>query len=141
MAHFRNFAKLHRWVYETTDGRIGSNLLGIPMLLLTTVGRKSGIERTTPVAYYPHGEDCVVAGSNHGQEYPPAWWLNLQTHPIATVRVGRKVSRRQAILTEGEERAVCWKGLLSVYPQFQDYDAQTKREIPIILLRDIKPKT
>lgn len=139
MAHFQNFAKLHRWVYEKTNGCIGANLAGIPMLLLTTVGRKSGVERTTPVAYYPYGEDCVIAGSNHGQEKPPAWWLNLQANPVATVRVGRKVSRRHAILAAGEERERCWQGLLSVYPQFQDYDARTKREIPVIILREIKP--
>lgn len=138
MAHFRNFAKLHKWVYEKTDGRIGGHLIGVPMLLLTTVGRKSGVARTTPVAYYPDGEDCIIAGSNHGQEHPPAWWLNLQQNPVATVRVGRKVSRRKAIVAEGEERARCWTGLLSVYPQFKDYDANTKREIPVVILRESK---
>lgn len=139
MAHFRTFAKLHRWVYEKTNGRLGAQLIGIPMLLLTTVGRKSGAQYTTPVAYYPYGEDCVVAGSNHGQDRPPAWWLNLQANPIATVRVGRKVSRRKVILAEGEERERCWAGLVSVYPQFKDYAVSTKREIPVLILRDIEP--
>ncbi len=137
MANYRNFSKAHRWIYLKTKGRIGSSINGIPMLLLTTVGRKSGTERTTPLSYYPYGNDCVVVASNGGQEKPPGWWFNLQSNAVATVRAGKKVSQRKAILAEGKEREELWGHLTNLVSQFEGYDASTERELPVVILREI----
>jgi deazaflavin-dependent oxidoreductase (nitroreductase family) len=82
---WRLFGRLHTKLYKRLGGRfVGSVGLGRKVLLLTTTGRKSGKQRTTPLVYMPHGNDFIVYPSNGGKESPPAWWLNLQTTPTAT---------------------------------------------------------
>ena len=86
MANWNWFGNLHRYVYEKTGGRVGGNLAGLRMLLLTTTGRKSGKQYTTPLACFSDGADLVVVASNNGQDRHPAWWLNLEHTPEVDVR-------------------------------------------------------
>ena len=72
------FWRIHPKVYAWSSGRIGGKLLGLPVLLLTTRGRKSGLLRTKALMYLPYLDDYVVIASNPGQEHHPMWWLNLQ---------------------------------------------------------------
>src|SRR5262245_36143213 len=99
------FWKLHRRVYQATGGRLGGRMMGMPVLLLTTTGRRSGERRTNALMYLPEGETCVVIGSNAGEPQHPAWWLNLQADPRATVQRGRQEIAVVAREARGEERA------------------------------------
>lgn len=125
---------IHRKLYEGTRGRIGHRFLGMTTLLLTTVGRKSGKERSTPLMYLEDGPALAVVASNLGSDKPPAWWLNLQANPIARVRLGsevRKVTGREAT---PEERARLWPRFVEMYSDYEEYEKATDRPIPIVLL-------
>lgn len=135
MANWSWFGKLHRTVYEKTGGRIGANLAGLRMLLLTTTGRKSGKQFTTPLACFSDGDDLVVVASNNGSDQPPAWWLNLKQKPEAKIRYGREQHRVRAELADAEERARLWPWLLKQNPPYARYEKRTKREIPVVILR------
>jgi deazaflavin-dependent oxidoreductase (nitroreductase family) len=89
----RLFPRLHVQVYRLSRGRIGGRRSGLPILLLTTRGRKSGQARVSPLLYMPDGPTCVVVAANSGIDRPPAWWLNLVANPQANVRLrGRRLS-------------------------------------------------
>jgi deazaflavin-dependent oxidoreductase (nitroreductase family) len=128
------FARLHRAIYERTGGRFMARLAGIDMLLLTTTGRRSGQPRTTPLAGFARGDDWVVVGSNNGQERDPAWWLNLQAHPEARIRVGRDSFPVRARLATGAERDALWPWLVSRNPVYARYARRTRRPIPVVVL-------
>ena len=134
MAHWRNVTRIHSAVYRWTRGRLGARLAGIPMLLLTTVGRKSGLPRTLPLAYLADGTDFVVVASNGGQEVDPAWWRNLQQNPEAELRVGRQTLRARARLASPTERARLWPLLTQANPAWAAYEKSTKRVIPVVVL-------
>ncbi len=85
--------RLHSSVYRATGGKVGGRLLGSPVLLLTTTGRKSGRPRTIPLLYLRDGENLVVVASNGGTAGDPAWWLNLMADPEANVEVGGRKLR------------------------------------------------
>ena len=135
MANWNWFSKAHRAVYQRSGGRIGRSMMGIPMLLLTTVGRRSGIERTSPLACFQDGEELVVVASNNGQERDPAWWLNLQASPRAHVRLGREEQAVQARRATPEEHARLWPLLKQGNSHYGRYESLTKREIPVVILR------
>lgn len=104
------------------------------MLLLTTTGRKSGLERTAPLLYVPDGERFVVVASNAGAERPPAWWLNLEARPEARVRVGTGVHAVHARRASPEEAERLWRLLEASYASYAAYRTGTSREIPVVLL-------
>ena len=135
MANWDWFGRLHRSVYEKTGGRIGANLAGRRMLLLTTTGRKSGRRYTTPLACFSDADDLVVVASNNGQDHHPAWWLNLEHTPEAEVRYGREQLRVRAELASGDERARLWPWLQKQNPPYVKYEKLTKREIPVVVLK------
>jgi deazaflavin-dependent oxidoreductase (nitroreductase family) len=136
MANWAWVTKVHRAIYQKTDGRVGARLAGLPMCLLTTVGRKSGLPRTLPLACFPDGDDLVVVASNNGQEHDPAWWLNLREQPEADVQFGRERRRMTASRATPEEHARLWPWLKQRNPAYARYDGRTEREIPIVVLRD-----
>lgn len=135
MASWQWFGNAHRAIYRMTNGRVGSSLVGRPMLLLTTIGRKSGEPRTTPLSYLRDGEDCVVVASNNGGERHPAWWLNLEARSSAEVQVGAEAWAVEAAAAEGEEHARLWPMLIDYNPQYAAYQSKTSRKIPVVVLR------
>ena len=108
--------------------------MGSPVLLLTTIGRKTGRRRTTPLLYLENGENMVVVASNGGAPKHPTWWLNLEANPEATVEVGRRKLRVRAEKAGGEERRRLWTRLVEMYPAYEDYQKRTTREIPVVVL-------
>ena len=121
-------------VYRWTGGRFGGRMQDLPVLILHTGGRKSGKPRQSPLLYIQDGEDYVVVGSRGGSDASPAWWLNLQAKPEATIEIKgtrRPVSARAAT---AEEKAAYWPQLTAGYPFYNDYQARTAREIPVIVL-------
>ena len=121
-------------LYKLSGGRIGGRLGRAPILLLTTVGRRSGKERTAPVVYLPDGEWLIVIGSNAGNERPPAWALNLEQNPEAEVQVRRERRPVRARITEGKERETLWKRMNDQFAGFDNYRDRTSRNIRLFVL-------
>jgi deazaflavin-dependent oxidoreductase (nitroreductase family) len=128
------FWKIHPKVYAWSNGRIGGAMMGLPVLLLTTTGRKSGLPRTKALMYLPYGENFVVIASNLGSDYHPAWWLNLQANPAAAVQVGGEQYPVLAREATGIERDEIWEALTDAAPAYDDYAVQTTRRIPVVVL-------
>lgn len=133
-AGLRIVGKLNVPLYRLTRGRLFGRVGGSPVLLLTTVGRRTGQSRTAPVVYMPHGDSYVVIGSNAGHARTPAWSLNLQAEPEAEVELaGRRLPVR-ARVAEGDERARLWRAINEQYRGFDHYDARAGREIAVFVL-------
>jgi deazaflavin-dependent oxidoreductase (nitroreductase family) len=128
------FGKLNVPLYRASRGRLFGQIAGTPVLLLTTVGRRSGQPRTVPVVYLPDGERLIVIGSNAGHEIAPAWSLNLEANPSAEVQVGGDRRRVHARIAEGEERAELWRKMNEQYSGFDDYSERTTRDIHLFVL-------
>lgn len=130
-------SRIHARVYRATRGRIGRGWFGAPVMVLETVGRKSGRPRATPVLCLRDGERFVVVPANAGKPRPPAWWLNLQAagEGVAVVHgVRHRVSPRSA---EGQERDRLWAAYVGMYPQIEDYRAYTDRDLPVVVLEKV----
>ncbi len=126
---------VHRRLYGATGGRIGRAVGGMPVLLLTTIGRKSGRPRTWPLGYLEDSGNLVVIASAGGVSSHPAWYLNLRDRPEVTVQVGGRRQTMRAETAGPEERGRLWRRLVADYPFFADYQARTEREIPVVVLR------
>jgi deazaflavin-dependent oxidoreductase (nitroreductase family) len=109
-------------------------MLGSQVLLLNTVGRKSGRKRTTPLLYLRDGGDYVIVASKGGAPAHPAWYYNLKASPETTVQVGASEVRVRAEEASLEEKARLWPKLVEMYPSYEDYQKKTDREIPVIVL-------
>ena len=135
---WRWFGRLHAKLYESLGGRfVGSVGLGRKVLLLRTIGRKSGMERTTPLVYMPVGRDLIVYPSNGGQESPPAWWLNLQTTPNAKVQIGRAVHEVHSRPANEEEYELLWPRAAAYNPHWAGYQEAVSRSIPLVILERV----
>jgi deazaflavin-dependent oxidoreductase (nitroreductase family) len=121
--------------FRTHGGRVGGPFEGAPLLLLTSVGAKSGQPRTTPVMYLPDGERMVIFASKAGAPTNPAWFHNLLANPSATVEVGTESFDVDATVASGEERQRLYGRQSQLYPQFADYAQKTTREIPVVVLQ------
>ena len=127
----------HAALYRLTGGKVAGRLRRSPILLLTTVGRKSGKERTVPLLYLADGDRLAIVASFGGAAWHPDWWLNLRDNPETTVRIGARSRRVRAELAAGEERARLWAGLVAMYPDYAAYQRATTREIPVIILHPL----
>jgi deazaflavin-dependent oxidoreductase (nitroreductase family) len=130
----KGMSQTHNAVYRASGGRIGSRLKGMPVLLLTTTGRRSGRLRTTPLLHLRDGEAFVVVASNGGSDSFPAWWLNLRTNPQAEVEIGREHTLVTARKASPAERGRLWPAFTSAYEGYGRYAARTTREIPVVML-------
>ena len=123
----------HALVYEVSDGRIGA-WMGLPTLLLSVTGRKSGLTRTTALVYFEDGGNYVVVGSDGAARRDPQWWKNLRVNPQATVRVGRNKFAARACLATGAERERLWQIGTGINPMWAKYQTQTERALPVVVL-------
>ena len=128
------FGQEHVNRYRETDGEEGHDWQGTTTLLLTTKGRKSGQERTTPLIYGENGKSYMVVASKGGAPEPPAWYLNLQKNPLVEVQVWGNRFRARARDATPEEKPAMWKQMVSQWPAYDDYQAKTDREIPVVVL-------
>jgi F420H(2)-dependent quinone reductase len=132
---FRQFTRLQVFVYRRSGGKRMGHLRGMPVLLLTTVGRKTGKRRVTPVMYIRDGDNFVVTASNNGRDKQPGWFLNLKARPQTTIEVDgmtKSVAAHQAI---AEERGRLWPQLVERAPFFEGYQKSTSRDIPMVILQ------
>jgi deazaflavin-dependent oxidoreductase (nitroreductase family) len=125
----------HLVVHRLSRGRLLGRLAGMPVLLLTTTGRRSGKARTTPLTFFREGADLVVIASNGGADRPPDWSLNLQDDPHAVVQIGSDELTVIARPASAEERARLWVRITATYPGYAEYQKKTARQIPVVILR------
>ncbi len=130
----RAASRVHTAVYRATGGRVAGEVANLPVLLLTTTGRKTGRKRTTPLLFVRDGDDLVVVASNGGMDWFPAWWLNLQQHAAAVIELGRERRDVTASKAGPERRARLWPAFTGPYPGYLEYEARTAREIPLVIL-------
>ena len=130
----KTFTGMHTCIYTLSGGRLMSSFDQMPILLLTTSGRKSGKARTTPLLYLDQDGAYVVVGSAAGRDQHPAWYLNLAAAPEAQVRVGKQTTPVQARMAEGEERDRLFAAFAETAKRYADYQAKTERQIPVVVL-------
>jgi deazaflavin-dependent oxidoreductase (nitroreductase family) len=120
--------------FRRNHGRVGSYFEGAPLLLLHTVGRRSGKPRTNPMMYLKDGERYVVFASKGGADTHPDWYYNLMAHPDVQIEVGDETIDVHAEEITGLEHDTIYKRHATLYPQFADYQRKTKRIIPVVAL-------
>jgi F420H(2)-dependent quinone reductase len=128
---------LHTWLYRASGGRLGHTIPGVGgrMLLLEHVGAKSGTKRTSPLLYFPDGDDVVIVASKGGYPKHPAWYHNLMAHPDTEAQVGSDRRRVHARVATAEERERLWPVAVKMYHGYADYQKRSKgREIPLVIL-------
>ena len=134
---FKAVTTAHIALFRATDGKLGGNLLKMPVLLLTTTGRKSGQKRTNPLTYFTEGDDIILVASKGGHPKHPAWYLNLTANPEVEVEEkGRKRTMKARTATD-EEKARLWPRITSTYKGYADYQERTERQIPVVILTDV----
>jgi deazaflavin-dependent oxidoreductase (nitroreductase family) len=120
--------------YVETDGRQGHRWNGVHTLLLTTRGRKSGRLRRTALIYGRDDGRYLVVASQGGAEKHPSWYLNLTENPEVEVQVGVDKFTARAITATRKEKPRLWRSMTSIWPEYDRYQARTKREIPVVVL-------
>lgn len=129
------YGKEHVDRYVATDGAEGYEWRdGTSILILTTKGRKSGLERTSALIFGRHGDDYLVVGSKGGSPAPPWWYLNLVADPEVHVQVKGDRFAAHARTATAEEKPELWKTMTAVWPDYDAYQRRTEREIPVVVL-------
>jgi deazaflavin-dependent oxidoreductase (nitroreductase family) len=134
--------RIDRPIYRLTKGRhtLASLVSGVPVVMLTTTGAKSGKPRTVPVLGLPSEDGIAVVASNFGQHRHPAWYYNLRGNPEGTVAINGTTRRFRAVEATGDIRARIWDEGLKVYPGFSQYERRAShRSIAVFVLEPVPP--
>jgi deazaflavin-dependent oxidoreductase (nitroreductase family) len=133
------FGQEHVERYRATDGDEGHEWRGTNTLLLTTTGRRSGEPRTTPLIYAPAGENAyTVVASKGGSDAPPAWYLNLSEEPEVEVQIKGDRFRARARTAGPDEKPAMWRTMVAEWPDYDAYQRDTTREIPVVVLERLR---
>jgi deazaflavin-dependent oxidoreductase (nitroreductase family) len=128
-------SRANTWAYRFSGGRLGGRFPGgAPVLLLTTVGRRSGRPRTAPLLYLSEGDDLVVVASKGGMSHHPLWYKNLEANPRVEVEIGTARRTMLARRATAAEKAALWPRLVTMYRDYDAYQARTERDIPVVIL-------
>jgi len=128
-------SRLNTWVYRISGGRLAGRFPGgAPVLLLTTIGRKSGQHQTAPLLYLQDGDTYVIVASKGGMSHHPLWFKNLEANPRVEIEVGRRKMEATARRATSEEKAALWPKLVAMYSSYADYQARTTRDIPVVIV-------
>jgi deazaflavin-dependent oxidoreductase (nitroreductase family) len=120
--------------FRANDGKVGGNFEGAPLLLLHTVGARSGEDRVSPMMYQRVDGGYAVFASKGGAPTNPDWFHNLKTHPEVRAEIGTGTVDLVARVAEGDERERIWSAQKAAYPGFADYERKTTRQIPVVVL-------
>ena len=132
------FGDEHVRRYRETDGEVGHVWKeGSTILLLTTTGRRTGRETTTPLIYGLDGDTPVIVASKGGAPEHPGWYRNLEKSPEVGVQIKGDRFRARARVAEGEERERLWELMNEVWPHYDEYATKTDREIPVVVLERV----
>lgn len=122
------------WVLKVSRGKLGNSFLGVPVLLLTTVGRRTGQNRTQPLYYLEDGETLILVASNAGTERDPAWFLNLQANPQVIVNVNGSERQMSGRAASAEEKSELWPRLTALFPKWQMMEDRSERSFKVVIL-------
>jgi F420H(2)-dependent quinone reductase len=125
---------LRNGLYRASGGRLMGKMRGMPVLLITVPGRKTGEPHTTPVLYFDDDGKFVVTGSGAGSAREPQWFKNLRRTDQAEIEIGRSRTPVNVTITSDEERGILWQRLLLRAPFFADYQRKIERQIPMAIL-------
>jgi deazaflavin-dependent oxidoreductase (nitroreductase family) len=131
------FIRLHTKIYRATGGKLGGKLGPGKVLLLTTIGNKSGQERTVPLVYFEFDGNMHIVASAAGAPGHPAWYKNLQARPEVTVEVGKRRLNAKAVTVDDAQRDALYEKIKQQMPQFAGYEKKTTRKIPLVRLEPL----
>jgi deazaflavin-dependent oxidoreductase (nitroreductase family) len=129
-----DWIKGHQKQYLESGGKEGHIWNGVPTLLLTTTGKKSGKETTTPLIYGKAGESLVIVASKGGAPDHPMWYTNLAANSRVTVQVGEETFSGTARTAGADEKPALWKTMTAIWPAYDEYQTKTDREIPVVVI-------
>jgi deazaflavin-dependent oxidoreductase (nitroreductase family) len=127
------FARAHIWAYRRTNGRVGARLLWFPAALVTTTGRKTGRQRTTPTLYLGDGDRVVLPASFGGRDANPGWYRNLKSNPEVYLQIRGEHLDLTARDATDDERKRYWPKLIRMYPPYRGYREAADRKIPLVV--------
>lgn len=122
------------WLLRLSGGRLGNSFLGRPVLLMTTVGRKTGKPRTQPLFYVEDGARLLLVASNGGSPEDPVWVRNIQAHPQVSICRRGVEQNLQARLAGPDEKAILWPKMTAAFPYWQEVSDRSHREFPVVIL-------
>ena len=131
----------HVRAYRESGGEVGYIWNGVPTLLLTATGRRTGRKITSPLIFARDGDDYLIVASMGGAPKHPAWYLNLQANPEAEIQVKADQLAVVAHTASAEEKPRLWKIVTEVWPNYDTYQARTDRNIPVVVLRPVPSPT
>jgi deazaflavin-dependent oxidoreductase (nitroreductase family) len=123
--------------YVDSDGEDGHDWRGVPTLLLTTVGRKTGRRRRSALIYGRDGDRYLLVASQGGADAHPAWYLNLVENPEVELQVGPDRYPAVARTASPDEKPALWKAMTAIWPAYDDYQKKTDRQIPVVILERV----
>ncbi|MEI6621921.1 MAG: nitroreductase family deazaflavin-dependent oxidoreductase [Actinomycetes bacterium] len=134
---------VHRLILTASFGKIGWGAMGMPVIELTTIGRKSGQPRSTMLTSpWQEGDSYVIVASRGGDDRHPAWFLNLRDNPAVEARIGGGPKQKMhARVADAQERAHLWPKLTADHKNYAGYQANTEREIPVVILEPVTEDT
>ena len=138
MINWKYFGKVHKLLYRVSGGKYGARMGWIDVALVTATGRRSGKQRTVPIACYPYRDTVAVSASNSGMESHPAWYLNMRANPRVTVQSGRERFEAMAEEVPAEEREALWESVVKINKHQGEYLASVEREIPLVWFRRLQ---
>lgn len=130
----RVITRCNIWMLKISGGRLGNSFLGVPIMMMTTIGRKSGKPRTLPIYYLQDGERIVLVASNGGLPSDPVWYLNAMANPAIVVQLNGVTQNMVARVTTPEERAYYWPKLMARFPMWQEVYERSNRDFPVVVL-------
>jgi deazaflavin-dependent oxidoreductase (nitroreductase family) len=123
--------------FRANGGKVGGNFEGAPLLLLHTVGAKTGQQRVNPMMYRKVGDNYAVFASKAGAPTNPDWYHNLVANPAVSAEIGADTVRLHARVAGPDEREPIWSAHKAEYPGFADYESKTSRQIPVVILEPV----
>lgn len=126
-------------LYESSGGTEGTTLRGMPVIVVTSLGARSGKIRKTPLMRVEHDGCYALVASKGGAPRQPVWYHNLKAHPEVEIQDGPVKKSYRTRELGGEEKAAWWERAVAAFPDYADYQQQTEREIPVLLAEPVEP--
>ena len=131
----RFWTSMHEAVFRASNGMLFNRFFGMPVVMLTTTGRKSGLPRTTMLTSpVQDGDRIVLVASYGGDDRDPQWFKNLAAHPEATIQLGAETIPVRAAVASDEEKKALWPKVVASYKGYDGYQRKTSRDIPVVIL-------
>jgi deazaflavin-dependent oxidoreductase (nitroreductase family) len=131
----KTITTVHRFVYDVSKGKVAGTTAGMPVIKLTTIGRKSGQPRTTMLTTpLEEADNVVLVASYGGDDRDPMWYSNLVANPDVEVVIGGSHRKMHARVAEGDERTRLWESLTAQHANYAGYQRKTSRQIPVVVL-------